>query len=375
MRQTVLYLSAVGEISGAERSLLAMLDALDRAQWQPMVAAPAGPLLDAVSARGVQAIPVPLQAIVRPHSPRDGWAMLRAVQRGRAALRQLVADLHPQLIHANTTSAMLYVPPSAHLPLVWHVRDLVPLGLLGRMLYRRASRVAVISRAVAADITRCADDGGEKVTVVPPAVDVDHFHPQKENAVVRERLGLPPDMPLIGLIAQFVPWKRHQLLLDALESLCNRPWHLVLVGAHLHADEAYLASLRARIDRAPLAGRVTLLPWQPDMAPLLGALDLCVLTSHNEPFGRVLIEAMACGVPVVAIDEGGPRDIVVPGETGLLLPADPHALATGIADLLADARLRAEYGAAGRARVQALFSLPQQRQCLTALYHSLLPVR
>lgn len=373
MARTVLYLSAVGEISGAERSLLAMLDALDRAQWQPVVAAPAGPLLEAVAARGVRAIPAPLQAIVHPRSPGHGWALLRGVRRGRAALRQVIADIHPQLIHANTTSAMLYVPPSARLPLVWHVRDLVPLGLLGRLLYRRASCVAVISRAVAADIMRYADDGGDKVTVVSPAVDTKQFHPLLEKTAVRAHLGVPRDVPLIGLVAQFVPWKRHQLLLDALALLGDRPWHLVLAGAQLHAEEAYLDTLRARIDRAPLAGRITLLPWQPDVAPLLGALDLCALTSHDEPFGRVLIEAMACGVPVVAIDEGGARDIVVSGETGLLLPADPRALATGIAGLLNDARLRADYGAAGRARVQALFSLSQQRQRLTALYQALIP--
>jgi len=256
-------------------------------------------------------------------------------------------------------------------PTVWHVRDLTPLGMVGGLLYQRAARVAVISSAVREAIGRLAHDTRKCVTL-PPAVDTVQFHPREDRPLLRAALGLPAEGPLIGMIAQFVRWKRHHLFLDALTELHGHAWHAVLAGADLHHDQAFLNGLRDRINQPPLAGRVTWLPWQEDAAPLLAALDLCVLTAEREPFGRVLIEAAACGVPAVAMDQAGPRDIIVPGETGLLAVDDPLALAAAIARMLGDADLRARLGAAARARVLERFSLAGHTAALTALYAQVL---
>ncbi|HEY3377114.1 MAG TPA: glycosyltransferase family 4 protein [Armatimonadota bacterium] len=368
--KTVLYVQTGAAISGAERSLLAMLQALDRTQWRPVVAAPAGALLDAVARAGVQTVSVPLATLARPRRLAQYYAGWQAWRAGCRALDQVVQALAPSLIHANTTSAMLYTGTS--LPSIWQVRDLTPLGPLGARLYRRATRVAAISSAVHDDLLRYAQDGGEKITLLPPAVDTARFHPQDDRASAREMLGLPADGPLLGLVAQFVPWKRHDLFLDALSLLADQPWQAVLAGADLHHAAGYLAALREHASRAPLAGRVHFLPWQNDPSLLLGALDLCVLTSRREPFGRVLIEAMACGVPTLAVDEGGVRDIVIPEETGVLCPADPPALAAALSRLLADAPWCARLGSAGQARAQAHFSLAQQTRALSLLYADVL---
>lgn len=364
--KTILYLSAMGEISGAERSLLAMLDALDRDAWLPVVAAPAGPLLAEVELRGVRALPLPVAPLRRPHTLSAAWVGWGTLQRGWRAVAAAVATTEAALVHANTTPAMLYALHAPRVPVVWQVRDLAPLGHWAALCARRAAQVAVISTAVRRQLLRYARE--EQLTLLPPAVDTAHFQPAADRRALRRALGLPADGPLLGLVAQFVPWKRHHLFLDVLESLADRPWHAVLAGADLHHDQAYLASLQARISKPPLAGRVTRVEWQSDPAPLIAALDLCVLTSQQEPFGRVLIEAMACGVPVVAVDEGGARDIVLPGATGLLAPAERGALAEAVTTLLDDTPCRAAFGAAGRARAEELFSLSAHRAALSALY-------
>ncbi|HOF87144.1 MAG TPA: glycosyltransferase [Armatimonadota bacterium] len=365
--RTVLYLNAVGEISGAERSLLALLEALDRDAWRPVVAAPEGTLLREAHARGAAVMPVALAPLRRPRAPAAGLALLGALHAGWREVAAVVRTVQPDLLHANTTAAMCYAL-RVRVPRIWQVRDLVPLGAPGAVLYRQAARVAAISAAVRAALLPYADDGGEKIRPLPPAVDTARFHPAADTSPLRTALGLPADVPLIGLIAQLVPWKRHGLFLDALERLLQRPWHAVLAGAELHGDRAYADRLRARVAAPPLAGRVSWLPWQADAAPLLAALDILALTSEREPFGRVLIEALACGVPAVAVADGGPTDILRPDETGLLVPPDAAALADALAALLADPARRAALGAAGRADVEARFSVTRQRAALAALY-------
>ncbi|OPZ82822.1 MAG: D-inositol 3-phosphate glycosyltransferase [bacterium ADurb.Bin429] len=369
--RTVLYLNAVGEISGAERSLLGLLEALDREAWRPVVAAPEGALLREAHARGAAVMPVALAPLRRPRTPADGLALLGALRAGWREVADTVRVAQPDLLHANTTAAMSYAL-RLRVPRIWQVRDLVPLGAPGAVLYRQASRVAAISAAVRDSLLPYADDNGAKIRLLPPAVDTARFRPVEDKASLRATLGLPTDVPLIGLIAQFVPWKRHSLFLDALVRLRDRPWHAVLAGAELHGDRAYADGLRARITAPPLAGRVTWLPWQADAIPLLATLDMLALTSEHEPFGRVLIEALACGVPAVAAAEGGPTEILRHHETGLLVPPDANAFADALSTLLDDPARRAALGTAGRMDVEARFSVEHQRAALAALYDEVL---
>ncbi len=314
-------------------------------------------------------MPAPLALLSR--APRRWLTTLRTWWDGRRILTNIVRSARPDLLHVNSTAAMLYADNLPDVPVIWQVRDLVPLGVVGKRLYRRAARVAAISPTVRADLLHYANDGGKKITLLPPAVDTARFCPPEDRRALRARLRLPEDLPLIGMSAQFVSWKRHHLFLDTLEHLLDRPWHAVVTGANLHGDVEYLEEIRARLEAPPLADRVSLLPWQHDPSPLTAALDICTLTSAREPFGRVLIEAMACGVPVVAVNEGGPTDIIVAGETGLLAPAEPAALASALAQLLDNPGLRTRFGEAGRTRVLDLFSLECQRETLTELYSSL----
>lgn len=133
---------------------------------------------------------------------------------------------------------------------------------------------------------------------------------------------------------------------------------LLVVGQDLFGEHAgYVTALHERAARPDLAGRVVFTGYRSDVPELLGAADLLVLPSHGEPFGRVLLEAMAAGLPVVATAPGGPCDIVVPGRTGRLVrQGDAAALAAGLASVVSmSGAARRRMGEAGRRRVASRF--------------------
>ncbi len=157
---TILYVNAVGEISGAERSLLAMLDALDATRWSAVVAAPDGALLAEAARRGARVRPLPLAPLMRPRSLPAAGVLLHALRRGWRAVTSTVTDEGVELVHANATPAMLYALRLSGVPVIWQVRDLAPLGAWAHACARRAARVAVISLAVRQHLGRIVTDDG-----------------------------------------------------------------------------------------------------------------------------------------------------------------------------------------------------------------------
>ena len=156
-------------------------------------------------------------------------------------------------------------------------------------------------------------------------------------------------------IGRHVPEKGYRHLVDAAAALDRaRPGaHWIFVG-----DGELRGELEARARRSGIESRVHFTGWRDDVADVLALADVCVLPSESEGFGRVLVEAMAMGRAVVATAIGGVPDVVVAGETGLLVPpADPAALAEAVRALLDDPARAARFGAAGRARAESTFSL------------------
>jgi glycosyltransferase involved in cell wall biosynthesis len=173
-------------------------------------------------------------------------------------------------------------------------------------------------------------------------------------------LALPTELPVVGLVGRLEPWKGQDRLLAAQALLRARghDMHLVLVGGDAY-DIApdYARSLPALIERLGLRERVTLTGQVPDAGPYIERMDVLVNASDCEPFGIVLLEGMARGVPVVAVDAGGPAEVVAHERTGLLARSpEAAALADAIEPLLRSAELRAALGRAGRERFESQFT-------------------
>ena len=183
----------------------------------------------------------------------------------------------------------------------------------------------------------------------------------------RASLGVADDELLMGVIGTVYRTKGHVYLIRALPQIlaANGRARLAIVGDE--RSPRYARLLRNEARRLAVAERIVWTGQRSDIAGLTASLDLCVAPSLHETFSMVALEAMAAGIPVVASAVGGVREVVLPGETGLLVPSrDSNALAEAVIGLLADADRRRAFGAAGRARVLSHFSVDRQVGLLEA---------
>jgi glycosyltransferase involved in cell wall biosynthesis len=189
--------------------------------------------------------------------------------------------------------------------------------------------------------------------VIPAGVDVASGSEAGVEQANRSP-ALPAGVPIVGIVGRLQAWKGQDRLLRAQAILRERGvvFHLVIVGGDSYGlSPEYAASLPSLISQLGLDGAVTLTGEVADAMPSIKLLDVLVNASDPEPFGIVLLEAMAAGVAVVAVDAGGPRDIVEHGRTGMLARSGrPEDLADALEPLLSSRALREELGEAGRRR-------------------------
>ena len=373
----VLLLSHSAQVSGAEQSMLTFLQNADRERHHFTVACPgSGSLVEGLERFGVPVVATDFGRLRRQLSPELVQQSIRLIRTSNRLLR-LVRTRRPHLLHANTTMAALHAALAkgrCRVPLLWHVRDLNTPRLVARLICRRADGVIAVSRAVAESLNACARP--DSVHVIPNGIDVDHFVPARDERWVRRRFNLPHDAKLVSVVGQLTPWKGHDELLLAWAKVRRRVRGniLLIVGSPLWPeDQAWEAYLKELADRLGLAGSVRFLGQRDDVASIVAASAALVIPSKAEPFGRVALEGMALGKPVVGTDAGGLPEVVADGLTGLLVkPEDAHALASAIERVLSDDVLAKEMGQAGAVRVREHFLSARTTALIQNLYDHVL---
>ncbi len=361
--RTVLYVSHVAEMGGAEHSLAVLVANLDPSRYTPHVALPDGdgPLARMASDSGAEVHGVPELRLLRRRDPLSVFHLAQ----GRSALRRLARSLRPDLVHANSDQAMLYAAAlhgRGPWRTVWHIRDMRAPGLIRRHLLRRSDLRIAVSRAAAA---RCRLALGERDRVIPNGIDLSRFHPRRSRGEARDALGIARDARVLLSIGQSVAWKRHRDL-----ALLNAPDCVKLLVAYRPPGTRFGACALK-----PLGEGVVTLPYQTDIERVYAAADVYVHTALGEAFGRTVVEALACGLPVVAYRDGGPAEIVEDGVSGVLVePADASALGAAARRLLDDAGLRAAMSRAAAARGARFGAEPHARAVMDA-YDALLHPR
>lgn len=360
--RAVLVVSNHGEIvGGGEISLLTLLKGLDRSRWTPIAVVPfEGPV-----ASGCRALGIPVHTIPLPRLRRPGAGILRSL----AALVRLVKGSGAGLLHANGSRAMFYAGLAGWLsrrPVIWHVRVADRDGLWDRLLAGLARLIIVNSKAVE---SRFAWVPSSKVRCIYNGVDLAVFRPCQPVPTLRHSIGLPEGGPVIVSVGRFVTFKGYEYLLEAAKLLqpAMPEVHWVLVG-----DGELKGALEQRCRNLGVEAHVHFIGWREDIPDLLALCDVFALPSLSEHFGRVLIEAMAMAKPVVATDAGGVPEIVIHGETGLLVPpAEPKPFADAVSYLLNNPMLASRMGLAGRRRVEAEFSLERHAAAVQGVYQEI----
>jgi glycosyltransferase involved in cell wall biosynthesis len=383
----VLYTNHTAEVSGSERSLLSLLAALP-ASVEPRVATPPGPLATAAAELGVPVSKIAATAgslrLHPAHTPRALVEMSTAAVQIRRLARAHAADL----VHANSIRAGIELGLGRLAPSVVCVRDCLPAGRAStatmRLIGASATTVVANSGYTAESVRRLAPRA--RLEVVHPGIDSTAFDPARiGRAQARARLGWPADGPvLLGVVAQLSPWKGQDTAIEALALLRGRgiDAHLLLIGSPKFVarstrfdNHAYVTDLHRLVSGGGLDEHVSWLGERKDVPELIRALDVVLVPSHEEPFGRALLEALALEVPVVATSVGGPPELVRDGREGYLAPprnADAWAQAV-LRVIEAPERGRA-LGRAGRVRIAEGFDAASHADAWFAVYERTLAV-
>jgi glycosyltransferase involved in cell wall biosynthesis/GT2 family glycosyltransferase len=346
-----LMVSYSGSMGGAERVLLDLAPALGA---EPCLACPEGPLAQLAAAMGIRVLPL------RERSPvlrGDRLGALTRLAAHRRELRALLRDLEPRIVIANGSRSALALlwprRPRDAPPIVFMQHDFLPGRAVAAIVRGAASRAALVvvpSRAVASDLGPRA-----AAVVVPPGVDVERFDPS----------AVPEQPAVILVLGAIVGWKQPQLALEAVALLRRQlpDVRLRIVGAPMDPDgPRLLEALRERAARPDLAGVVEFPGAVPDPVQELARASCLLHCAPGEPFGMVVLEALAAGRPVVAPAAAGPQEILGLGlgDSGGLVypPGDAAAAAHAVAEALAQ---RSELGAAGRSIARERFGLDAAR--------------
>jgi glycosyltransferase involved in cell wall biosynthesis len=371
----ILYIHGIGNIGGAERDLLAMVQALSGVSWEVQVACPLrGQLYEVLIQAGISVHPLVLSPWRKWFSPFVRW-------RGVMGIRGLLKQLKPALIHVNdiwwvphTVSAVNHAL-ARRTPIVTHVRQEIEPEKVSRYWLSRVDAVIAISKQVEQALI-AGGVSSRSIRTIYSGLDLSKVDRKEDNyKAVRFKLGVPPEAVLLGTVANLFPRKGYDVMLRALPMIlkADPSTQYVIIGT---GEREYEQTLRKLSEELGIAHCVHFYGFQDPVWPFLEAMDLYVHPARMEGFGIAVIEAMAAGKAVVATNTGGLPEVVEHGRTGLLVALDnPEALSAAVVSLLKDKQRRDEMGERGAKLVRERFDLKASMAAIEQVYYQVLADR
>ena len=382
-RCKVMFVETAAAMGGVQRATLDLLEALDRAYWEPLLVSPEeGSLTQACRRAGVKVYILPRPRMLSTSFWISGnrrlpnpfaWAWdLGAIAEAMRRVARLLGHEQPDLVVTKGLACHFYGGLAAQrlgIPCVWHVQDFISerfggiyRRVFGQMARHVPSNIIVIGPPIARQLP--ADVHG-RVRVIYNGVDTKVFRPDIDGAAVRRELGIGRDKVIIGNLARLTPWKGQHHLLEAFARVARDPrTQLLLVGGPLFDSQAYEHRLRSRARELGLSDRVIFTGHRDDVPQVLAAMDIFAYSSVEKDICPLsLLQAMATGLPIVAFDIEGMRRAITSGEHGLLVPVgEPEPLAEAIAGLVSNEGLRDRLARRARCRAEEEFTL--ERHCV-----------
>lgn len=367
----ILYLSHTGDIiGGGEISLLNLLENLDRNKFQPYVIAPFdGNFTKKIRELNIPVILVPVKKIKNPLNVHSSIKSIKHIMR-------IIKKYQIDLIHANVTGGISFLggiaARIAGIPLVWHVRVIFSAYLGDLIQSILSTKIIVISEGVRKRFWWIPQKN--KFVLIHNGVDLKKFNPSIDKMIFRNEIGCREDEFLIGTVGRYHPFKSYEYFVRVakmvLKELPNSKF--LIVGRDFYRDNKYLNYLRKLAKQLGVENKFIFMDKQGDIPRVFAALDVFILPTLEEPFGRVLIEAMACGKPTVAFRSGGVVDIVEDEATGFLVkPKDVIEMAGKISYLFENSDTASEYGRNGRMRAERVFSIKTHTEKIENIYREL----
>jgi glycosyltransferase involved in cell wall biosynthesis len=378
-RRTVVFVESAAAMGGVQFSTLYLVQRLDPGLWEAIVVCPEeGDLTRACRRLGVH-VHILNQPWLRSTSISIGrnerlpnplawaWNGLTTVISARRLIHTL-KRVKPGLVLTKGLSSHFYGGLAARhlgIPCVWHVQDFISERFLGiyRSVFGAASRwlpdyIIVDGAAISRQLPRSIQD---RISIIHNGVDTNVFRPGLDGAGIRRELGIPDDAIVIGHVARMTPWKGQHYLLEAFAPIAaTMPnVHLLFVGAPVFDSDRYQRELLSLTSKLGLDDRVKFAGYRHDMPQVLAAMDVFAFTSvEKDTSPLALLSAMSSGLPIVAFDIEGVRELMKTDDEFLLVPAGQvAALAQSLSQILVDEKLRRRLAASARPHAEADFGL------------------
>ncbi|WP_248927135.1 glycosyltransferase family 4 protein [Paenibacillus hamazuiensis] len=370
-------------VSGAEISLL--LTARNLSKARPFLFVPEGELLERAKESGLPVISIPSYRARLSKNPfrlaKDMLGMAWAGYKFAQTIRRHEIDL----IHANSLRAGIMAVLFSWLhrrPVIWHVRDIPPQGVVGRGINQLAKWTVQALVGISQSVLAGFDQKklGDKLHLVHNGVELQEIAAierlrYKKN--IRQELNTPMQSHAMVIIGQITPWKRQIDAIRAAYELrqAGHDVHLWVVGEAKFRQEniEYMEKLKRLASDLGIEDRVRFTGFRNDVLEICCAADLLFLCSDSEPFGRVIIEAMSQSIPVVGTNAGGVPEIIVHNHCGLLYEVgDVEELVQCASRLLTDSRLRQLMGSNAARRVREHFTIQSTVDKVEKIYAQLL---
>ena len=353
----ILYVSPFSHIGGGEVSILTVISNLDRKVFYPiLVCYEDGPFVEKARRSGIETI------IFRRAGPMTEfsiiWKLVRYIKKNKTCL-----------MHVNSLDIRAGIAAwLARIPFIGHLRVIFPLTWRDRLFVRLSTLTIAVSEVAADEFCKYSEVYRNKFIIIPNVVDMAR---EVRAAPLRSEFNIPEAAFLIGMAGRMDPFKGHTVFIDAAPLIrkdAPQTRFFIIGGASPgKGDEVkYLEMLKEKIMGLGLTENFIFTGFRDDILSTIAALDVIVMPSRvirkggrivTEGFGRVAIEAMAVGVPVVASDTGGFKEIIKNGVTGILVPiSDPAAIAENVIYLLRDRERADAIRAAAKSRFEALYS-------------------
>ncbi len=297
-------------------------------------------------------------------------------------LRKYLTENNPDIIHTHISNDLWILVPAMKLA-GSNAKLILSKGMesgvskkdiFHRWLYKRVNMIVPVSEFIKKNVLKTCPVNEEKVKVIHDGIQLEKFNPDLFNKnEVRKQLGFNESTIIIGMVGRMSPGKGHEIFFRSAQmmmkgDLKDRVKFLVVGGASF-GEKVYEKKLLAEAESFGLKEVITFTGQQSNIPYYLAAMDILAFPSNEESFGGTVVEAMAMKLPVVASNSGAVPEIVIDGETGILVPRnDAAALTEALIKLINDEKLRAAIGANGRKRAEQHFDMKEYIRQFEELY-------
>lgn len=334
---TVLQIGAALDTGGVERGIVEMSAYIIQQGWHSKAASAGGRLVADIKSQGAEHFTLPLHKRTPFHILFNGLKLARLIKKHNVSL-----------VHARSRAPAWAAKIACWLtgtPMITTFHGTYGLKEPGKKIYNRimvqGKHTIAISNFIKNHIMENYSVANAQISVAHRGFDKERFNPAiitpEQRAKLRAKLGVEDDRPIIIMPGRLTRWKGQSVFIDALTRIKQLKWHAIIVGGMGKSNSNFLSELQQQVIKNNLGDKVFFYGHQDNMPLVYAACDMAVHASiEPEAFGRVIVEAQAMKLPVIATNNGAATEIIKPNETGWLVPPnDPHALAQTIQEAIA----------------------------------------